>query len=136
MTEDRLQIGKALATELFAPRDNVPAVGRFNFPPEIADDFRNLATTTVMTDVWSRPGLEKKNRAMITIAALTVQDKPDQLEAYITAGLRLGVSRQEICEVIMQMAIYGSFPAAIQGLRVANDVFVAIDAAANKEESS
>jgi len=72
---------------------------------------------------------------MITIAALTVQDKPDQLSAYITAGLRLGVSRQEICEIIMQMAIYASFPAAIQGLRVANNVFDAIDVA-QRESSS
>jgi len=134
MSDDRLEQGRALAAELFAPQGNQPAIA-FTFPSEIAEDFRNLATTTVMTDVWSRPGLEKKDRAMITIAALTVQDKPDQLSAYITAGLRLGVSRQEICEIIMQMAIYASFPAAIQGLRVANNVFDAIDVA-QRESSS
>lgn len=132
MTDERFQQGLKTVSELFPPRDDGQNP-RFTYPPEIADDWNNLSISTVMGDIWSRPGLAKNQRAIITIAALTVLDKPEQLKAYITAGLNLGVSRQEICEVIMQMAIYGGFPAAIQGLGIANEVFQSVDDAANQD---
>lgn len=132
MTDERFQQGLKTVSELFPPGDDGQNP-RFTYPPEIADDWNNLSISTVMGDIWSRPGLAKNQRAIITIAALTVLDKPEQLKAYITAGLNLGVSRQEICEVIMQMAIYGGFPAAIQGLGIANEVFQSVDDAANQD---
>ena len=128
MSDERFQQGLKTVGELFPPREGAPATG-FAYPPEIAEDFGALSISTVMGDVWSRPGLPKPQRAMCTIAALTVMDKPEQLKAYITAALNLGVSRQEVCEVIMQMAIYGGFPAALQGLGIANEVFESWDAA-------
>ena len=114
MTDDRFQQGLQTAAELFPPKEDAPPAARFAYPPEIADDWNAFSISTVMGDVWSRPGLAKSNRAMCTIAALTVMDKPEQLKAYITAALNLGVTRTEVCEVIMQMAVYGGFPAAIQ----------------------
>lgn len=132
MTDERFQQGLKTVSELFPPRDDGQNP-RFTYPPEIADDWNTLSISTVMGDIWSRSGLAKNQRAIITIAALTVLDKPEQLKAYITAGLNLGVSRQEICEVIMQMAIYGGFPAAIQGLGIANEVFQSVDDAANQD---
>jgi 4-carboxymuconolactone decarboxylase len=84
-----------------------------------------------MGDVWGRPGLEPKDRAKLTIAVLTALDKPEQLKSYITGGLNLGLTREEICEVILHVSVYAGFPAAIQGFAAANEVFDAIDSAAD-----
>lgn len=127
MADDRFQRGIETAAELFPPKEGSARTTRFAYPPEIQDDWNAFSISTVMGDIWSRPGLAKTNRALISIAALTVLDKPEQLKAYITAALNLGVSRGEICEAIMQMAIYGGFPAAIQAFGVANSIFEATD---------
>jgi 4-carboxymuconolactone decarboxylase len=64
---------------------------------------------------------------MITIAVLTALDKPHQLRQYVTGGLNLGLTREEICEVVNHVAVYAGFPAAIQGLGVVSEVFDAFD---------
>lgn len=125
---ERMERAIASATELFKPGAPVSAPS-FEYPPEIADDWRQFSMSTVMGDVWGRPGLAKKQRALITIALLTALDKPQQLRAYVTAGLNLGLTREEICETIMHVSVYAGFPAAIQGLGVAKEVFSAFDAA-------
>ena len=102
---------------------NAPRPPRFEYPAEIAEDWNRFSIATVMGDVWGRPGLEPRQRAMITIAVLTALDKPEQLRSYITAGLNLGLRRQEICEVIFHVSVYAGFPSAIQGLGVAKEVF-------------
>ena len=66
---------------------------------------------------------------LLGFAALTVLDKPEQLKAYIIGGLNTGLTREEVCETIFQMAIYGGFPAAIQGFATANEVFEELDKA-------
>ncbi len=120
----------ASAMELFKPGSPVSAPS-FEYPKEIAEDWNRFSMSTVMGDVWGRPGLAKKERALVTIALLTALDKPQQLRAYVTAGLNLGVSREEICEAILHVSVYAGFPAAIQGLGVANEVFAAFDAASD-----
>lgn len=126
MTTEQFQRGMNTVLELFPQRKEL--LPSFPIPKEIADDWNVFTCSAVMGDIWSRPGLPKTSRAMITIAALTVLDKPNQLKAYISAALNIGVSRQEICEIIMQMAAYGGVPAAIEALGVAHGVFALFDA--------
>lgn len=128
--DDRATRGMAIALELFKPGGPVGAP-RFEYPKEIAEDWNRHSISTVMGDVWGRPGLAKKQRALITIALLTAIDKPEQLRAYVTGGLNLGLTRQEICEAIFHVSVYAGFPAAIQGLGIANEVFAAFDAASD-----
>ena len=74
---------------------------------------------------YGRPGLPLRDRYLATIAALTAlggQTRP-QLKINIAGGRKAGLSREEIGEVIWQMALYGGFPAAINGLNVALEVF-------------
>ncbi|MDP6375161.1 MAG: nitroreductase/quinone reductase family protein [Kiritimatiellia bacterium] len=129
MPDERLARGIETALQLFPP-GSLGSPG-FKYPAEIEADWNALSMSTVLGDVWGRPGLEKKSRAMITIAAMVALDKPQQLRAYIIGGLNLGLERSEVCEVIMQMAVYAGFPAAIQGLGVAAEVFGELDAAAD-----
>lgn len=74
---------------------------------------------------YSRPGLALRDRSLVTIAALTAlggQTAP-QLRIHIEGGLKAGLTKIEIAEAIWQMSLYGGFPAAINALNVAFDVF-------------
>jgi 4-carboxymuconolactone decarboxylase len=99
-------------------------------PEEIRADWGKFLTAAVMGDVWSRPGLDMKSRSMITVAALTALHRPEELRAHLHGALNLGISRQQICEIIMHMAIYGGFPVALEGLRIACEVFEKVDSEA------
>ena len=78
---------------------------------------------------YARPGLPLRERYLATIAALTAlggQTKP-QLKVNIAGGRKAGLSQQEVGEVIWQMALYGGFPAAVNGLNAALEVFAEED---------
>ena len=97
-------------------------------PEEIRDDWGKLIVDTVLPEgVWSRPGLNQRDRSLITIAALCALHRPNELEIHIGRGLHNGLSKDEVCEVIMHMAIYGGFPVAVEGMSVAKKVFDARD---------
>ncbi len=125
--DERMKRGMMTALKLFTPGS--PGAPQFKYPEEIAADWNQFSISTVMGDVWGRPGLEAKDRAMITIGVLTALNKPEQLQAHITGGLNLGLSREEICEIILHISVYAGFPTAIQGFAVANQVFDALDEA-------
>jgi 4-carboxymuconolactone decarboxylase len=82
-------------------------------------------------DIYNRPGLTLREREIATIAALTaLGNATPQLKVHIHAGLHVGLTRQEITETILQMAVYAGFPAALNGMFAAKEVFAAQDAAA------
>jgi 4-carboxymuconolactone decarboxylase len=97
-------------------------------PEEIRDDWGTMIIDTVLPEgVWSRDGLNARDRSLITIAALTALHRPNELRLHIPRGRHNGLSREEICELIMHMAIYGGFPVAVEGMAVAKEVFDAED---------
>lgn len=88
--------------------------------PQVAD----YIVEFVFGDVFSRPQLDLKTRELITVAALTAMGTaPTQLRAHIYGALNAGCTRQEITEAIAQMCVYAGFPAALNGLQAAKDVF-------------
>lgn len=99
-------------------------------PKEIRTDFATFTADTVMGGLWSRGGLAPRERSLVTIAALTALDRPHELEIHLGLGLDNGLRREEICEVIMHMAVYGGWPTAVEGMRIAKQVFEARDAKA------
>jgi 4-carboxymuconolactone decarboxylase len=91
---------------------------------EIAPDFGRLLVEFAFGDICARPGLDLKSRELATVAALTaLGTAPAQLRVHIQAALNLGWSREEVTEAIMQMAVYAGFPAALNGLAAAKEVF-------------
>ncbi|HEY5412179.1 MAG TPA: carboxymuconolactone decarboxylase family protein [Caulobacteraceae bacterium] len=95
---------------------------------EIAPDFARWIVESVYADILSRPQLPLRDREIATVAALTaLGNAPAQLEAHIVGALNVGVGRQEIVEVIAQMAVYAGVPAAIKGLAITKQVFAARD---------
>jgi len=90
----------------------------------IAPDFARYLIEFAFGDIYSRPGLDLKSREIAVVAALTaLGNAAPQLKVHIQAALNVGVTRTEIVETIMQMAVYAGFPAALNGLAVAKEVF-------------
>lgn len=91
---------------------------------DIAPEFARYLIEFPFGDIYSRPGLDLRSREIATIAALTAMgNAAPQLKVHIQAGLNVGLSRDEIVETIMQMAVYAGFPAALNGLFAAKEVF-------------
>ena len=103
----------------------------------IAPDFAGYVVEFAFGDIYARPGLDLRSRQIATLAALTVAGSAGpQLRAHIRAALNVGLSREEIVEVIMQMAVYGGFPAALNGLAAAKEVFAGLDMARSTEAAA
>jgi 4-carboxymuconolactone decarboxylase len=97
---------------------------------DIAPEFARYLVEFPFGDIYSRPELDLKSREIATIAALAAMGNArPQLEVHIAAALNVGCTRKEVVEVMMQMAVYAGFPAALNGLFAAKDVFRARDAA-------
>ena len=91
---------------------------------DIAPDFATYLLEFPFGDIYNRPGLDLRAREIATIAALTAMGTATpQLKVHIGAGLNVGLTQDEILEIIMQMAVYAGFPAALNGLSAARDVF-------------
>ena len=91
---------------------------------DIAPDFARYLIEFPFGDIYSRPGLDLKSREIAVVAALTAMgNATPQLKVHLQAALNVGVSREEIVETIMQMAVYAGFPAALNGLTAAKEVF-------------
>ena len=91
---------------------------------DIAPDVARLLIEFPFGDIYSRPGLDLKTRELAVVAALTAMgNAAPQLKVHIQGARNVGCSEQEIVEVIMQMAVYAGFPAALNGLFAAKEVF-------------
>lgn len=91
---------------------------------DISPDFAKLLIEFPFGDVYSRPGLDLKSREIATVAALTAMGTATpQLKVHVHGALNVGCSPQEIIEVMIQMAVYAGFPAALNGLFAAKEVF-------------
>lgn len=97
---------------------------------EVAPKLAELTDEIVFGDVWERPGLSKRDRSLITVAALTALYRSDQLRHHIGRALDNGVTREEIAEAITHMAIYAGWPTAAQASAVALAAYEERDAGA------
>ncbi|HET8575571.1 MAG TPA: carboxymuconolactone decarboxylase family protein [Methylomirabilota bacterium] len=82
-----------------------------------------LTETLLYPDIWERPGLSKRDRSLITLAALVALYRPDQLKVHTERALVNGVTREEIGELITHLAFYAGWPSAMSAARVAKQVF-------------
>ena len=84
-----------------------------------------LTAEVLFGDVWERPGLSKRDRSLITVAALVVLYRTEQLRGHIGRALDNGVTKEEIGELITHLAFYGGWPTGVNAATVANEVFKA-----------
>ena len=93
------------------------AVDNFNLP------FTELLNTYCWNDIWNRPGLPRKTRSLLNLAMLSALGKEHELKLHINGALNNGLSKEEIREVFLQVAIYCGVPAAVVSFRAAKEVF-------------
>jgi 4-carboxymuconolactone decarboxylase len=102
--------------------------GVMNALGDIAPDFARFIIEFPYGDIYSRGILSPKERQIATIASLvTLGNAPTELKAHIQGGLNVGCTKQEIIEIMMQMAVYAGFPAALNSLLVAKELFAELD---------
>ncbi|MEB3213447.1 MAG: carboxymuconolactone decarboxylase family protein [Leptolyngbyaceae bacterium] len=90
----------------------------------IAPDLARYIVEFPFGDVYSRPGLDLKSREIATVAALTaLGNARPQLKVHIHGALNVGCTREEVVEIMIQMAVYAGFPAALNGIFAAKEVF-------------
>jgi len=91
------------------------------------EDFQRLITETAWGAVWARPGLDKKTRHLLTIAMLATLGQHEELAMHIRATRNTGVTREDIKEVLLQVAVYAGIPAANAAIAVAKRVLAEMD---------
>jgi 4-carboxymuconolactone decarboxylase len=85
-------------------------------------DFQDFITRYAWGDVWTRPGLDRRARSMITLTALTALGREGELELHVRGAVRNGLTREEIAEVLLHTAVYAGVPAANAAFAVAQRV--------------
>ena len=100
-----------------------------------ADDFsrpmQELSTEYCWGHIWSRPGLERRDRSLINLAMISAINRPHELKLHVKGALANGVTREEMREVFLQVAIYCGVPAGIDSFRIAREAFAEVDAASS-----
>jgi 4-carboxymuconolactone decarboxylase len=90
-----------------------------DFDPKLAE----LTDNVLYGDVWQRPGLSKRDRSLIIVAALIALNRPEQLRAHLQLARKNGVTQDEVVEVITQLAFYAGWPNAVNAIAIAKEVF-------------
>ena len=122
-THDKgLEIRKAVMGKAFVT-NALKNVDEFNKP------FQELVTEYCWGAVWGREELPRKTRSMLNLAMLSILNRPNELRAHIKGALTNDVTRSEIREVLMQVAIYAGVPAGVDSFRIAREVFAELDKA-------
>jgi len=99
---------------------------------EFAMPMQELATEYCWGYVWGRPGLDKRTRSFLNLGMIAALNRPHELKIHVKGALRNGLTRQEIMEVFLQVAIYCGVPAGVDSFRIAKEAFAEFDKAAQK----
>ena len=119
-SEERRAAGREIQGQLWPAMLKGPT-GQFP-AAKLAPDFFDHVQQSAFGDVWTRPGLPVRDRSMITVAVLAALGQPEELRSHLAGALSVGISREEIVEILMHVSIYAGVPAAGSALRVAADV--------------
>lgn len=93
------------------------------------DEFQDLITRYAWGEIWTRPGLPRHTRSLITLALMATLNRGDEFQMHVRAAFNNGVTRDEIKEVLLQTAIYAGMPAANTAFHLADEVFTQMDEA-------
>ena len=120
--EKGLEVRKAVLGEAYV-NNALKNVDDFNRP------FQEMLNEYCWGTVWGREELPRKTRSMLNIAMIAILNRQHEFRAHLRGALTNGVTRDEIREILMQVAIYGGMPAAVDSFRIAREFFAEIDKA-------
>ena len=102
---------------------------------EVSPDLSKFITEYAFGDIYSREALGLRERQIATISSLiTLGDAASELKVHMKAGLNVGLSKEELIEIILQMSLYAGFPRAIHAIKVAKEVFEGLEDEFNTKE--
>ena len=118
-----LAIRRAVLGDVYVDRALAKGQDSFNKP------LQDLVTEYCWGAVWGRDELSRRDRSMINLGMIAILNRGHELKAHVRGALNNGLSKDEIREVLLQVAIYGGVPAAVDSFRLANEAFAEIEAA-------
>ncbi len=120
MTEDRYEQGMRVRREVLGDAHVDRAVAKTT---EFTRPFQDFITETAWGTVWSRDGIDRRSRSMVTLAVLTALGREHEIAMHVRAALTNGLSKEEIGEVLLHTSIYAGVPAANRAFAIAQEVF-------------
>lgn len=125
MSDELYERGERIRGEVLGAayvQSSIAATDAFSEP------MRTFAVRNLWGDIWARPGLDRRARSLVNLALLSSANRPNELKIHIRAALNNGVTREEIGEVFLQVALYCGVPTGSDATRVAKLLFAEIDA--------
>lgn len=120
MSQDRFERGLAVRKEVLGAE-------YVNASIQNADDFnrdlQTLVTEVAWGDIWTRPGLSRRDRSLLNLGMITALNRPHELRLHLRGAINNGLTKDEIKEVFLQTAVYCGAPAAMDSFRIAREVF-------------
>jgi len=89
---------------------------------------QELVTEYCWGAVWGREGLKRRDRSLLNLAMISILNRPHELKIHVKGALRNGLTRDEIMETFLQVAIYAGVPAAVDSFRIAREAFAELEA--------
>ena len=127
MSDDRFEKGMAMRKSVLGAEHVARAEAN---KTEFDADFQRYITEGAWGSIWTRPGLDKRTRHLLTIALLTALGKHDELGMHIRATRNTGVTPEEVREVFLQVAVYAGVPAANSAFAIAKRVYKELESEA------
>lgn len=124
MADDRFEAGMAVRREVLGDA-HVDRAEAAKTPFDA--DFQRFIVETAWGSIWTRPGLDRRSRSLITIAMLAALVRESELALHIRATRNTGVTRQEVAEVLLQVGVYAGVPAANAAMALAKRIFAEED---------
>ena len=122
---DRFEAGMKIRREVLGDAHVDAAIAKRN---AFSEAFQELITRYAWGEIWSRPGLSRHTRSLLTLSMMIALNRGDEFRMHVRAALNNKVTREEIQEVLLQSAIYCGVPAANAAFHLAQEVFAEIDA--------
>ena len=117
---ERFEAGMKIRREVLGDAHVDAAIAKRN---AFTETFQELITRYAWGEIWTRPGLPRQTRSLITVAMLVALNREEELRLHLRAALRNGATQEEIRETLLQSAIYCGVPAANSAFRIAHDIF-------------
>jgi 4-carboxymuconolactone decarboxylase len=122
MSDPVREAGLEIRQQMFGDmtRQHIEGADAFNRP--LQDE-----VTRMFGEIWTREGLDRKTRSMITLALLASQNRAEEMGFHVRGALANGVTKEEIREVFIHASAYAGIPSAVTGFRVATEIFAQLD---------
>jgi 4-carboxymuconolactone decarboxylase len=117
---ERFETGMKIRREVLGDAHVDAAIAKRN---PFSEAFQDLITRYAWGEIWTRPGLPRQTRSLITVAMLVALHREEELRMHLRAALRNGATQEEIRETLLQAAIYCGVPAANSAFRIAQEIF-------------